>query len=213
MARYLYSELSSLIQARANCVEKMDKLNPNAVSASVPMHENDYHITQNWRDRHEDLADQLVREHMPSGSGFDSGTKLDWDASHAEKLVFTTAFHHMNENGYYDGWTEHVVTVTPSLAHGFHLRISGRNRNDIKEYIDEQFRYALMRDVEWDIVRTWSTAESIDIVTSWRDHSSIVHHVIRKCEFGPAECLATFDGYQQSERARAFATKTVREMR
>ncbi len=146
MARYLYSELAQAVQARRNCLDTMARLNPNAVTASVPMHENEYHMKAEWRDRWEDRIESLVREFMPSGAGFDNGTKLDLDASHSEKLVFTTAYHHMNEGGFYNGWTEHTVTVTPSFT-GFNLRISGRNRNEIKEYILEQFMYSLMADV------------------------------------------------------------------
>ncbi len=63
-------------------------------------------------------------EQFPHGSGFDSGTEIDLDASNDEKLVFTTAFHHMNENGMYDGWTEHAITVVPSLGLDFHLKKS-----------------------------------------------------------------------------------------
>lgn len=96
-----------------------------------------------WKEKHSDRINELVKEHMPSGSGFDNGTELDWDRSTDEKLVFNTSFHHMDEHGYYDGWTEHTVIVTPSLSWGLSLRITGRDRNDIKEMIHEQFSYAL----------------------------------------------------------------------
>jgi hypothetical protein len=45
----------------------------------------------------------------------------------------------MNDVGYYDGWTEHTVTVTGSLTSGYKMTISGRDRNDIKEYLYETF--------------------------------------------------------------------------
>ena len=152
MARYLYSELASLVEARRNCAKKMARLNPNAVSATVEMKDNEYHQTVEWKDRHEDLIESLVKQHLSHGSGFDCGTKIDLDASHADKLVFTTEFHYMNENGYYDGWTAHTVTVTPSLARAFNLRISGRNRNDIKEMMYQDFDYALRVDVTYDLL-------------------------------------------------------------
>jgi hypothetical protein len=53
----------------------------------------------------------------------------------------------MNDSGYYDGWTEHVVTVTPSFIGGFNIRVSGRNRNDIKGYIAESFHHILKMEV------------------------------------------------------------------
>lgn len=104
-----------------------------------------------WLHRHEDEADTLASSLLPSGSGFDNGTSIDWDNSTGEKLVFNTAFHHMNDGGMYDGWTEHAVTVRPSFF-GLNITVSGRNRNDIKDYIAEGFDVALteMRDhVEW----------------------------------------------------------------
>jgi hypothetical protein len=49
----------------------------------------------------------------------------------------------MNQHGFYTGWTEHVVTVLPSLQYGFTLKISGRNHRGIKDYISEVFYDAL----------------------------------------------------------------------
>ena len=44
----------------------------------------------------------------------------------------------MNEYGAYVGWTEHDVIVTPAFD-GFNLRVTGRDRNQIKEYIGDVF--------------------------------------------------------------------------
>ena len=67
---------------------------------------------ENW----EEKAEALVKEHMPSGSGFDCGTQLAWEKMSSGgttikwngKLVFKTSFHHMDEHGGYDGWTEYI---------------------------------------------------------------------------------------------------------
>ncbi len=83
----------------------------------------------------------------PSGSGFDAGTVLS-DESTGEKLVFTTEYHHMNESGFYDGWTSHNVVVRPSLLHGFVLTVSGRDRNGIKDYIHDCFYEFLRKEVD-----------------------------------------------------------------
>ena len=99
-----------------------------------------------WIKRHSDHLDDLVSE-FPSGSGFDNGTKLD-DDSTPEKLVFNTAFHHMNENGCYNGWTEHQVIVSPSLELEYTIRITGRDRNEIKDYIADCFHACLDADIE-----------------------------------------------------------------
>lgn len=102
-----------------------------------------------WQRKHEDALDAL-NEGMPSGSGFDSGTKLDETASTPNRLVFVTSFHHMDDNGMYCGWSEHCVIVTPDFETGFDLKVTGRNVRDIKEYIAEMFQYALSEQVaEW----------------------------------------------------------------
>ena len=86
---------------------------------------------------------------LPSGSGWDEGTKIDLEASHADKFVLYGSYRHMDECGGYDGYTNHTITVTPSLASDFNLRISGRNRNDIKDYLFQTFDYALRQDIAY----------------------------------------------------------------
>lgn len=130
MARYLYSELASAIGAYKNCEQSGNT---------------------EWKHRHHDWIEHMQENLLPSGSGIDCGTTIDLERSHMEKLVLNTSFHHMDDNGYYDGWTEHTVTVTPSFTSGVNLRISGPNRNDIKEYLHEVFYTALTADItlEW----------------------------------------------------------------
>lgn len=120
--RRIYQLLAGLVDARLRSIERGNT---------------------EWVERHAERIARVVSEYLPSGSGFDSGTTLDLDVSKPDRLVFRTAFHHMNEGGYYDGWTDHNVIVTPSLAFGFNLRITGRDRNEIKDYIAETFRYVL----------------------------------------------------------------------
>lgn len=122
MARKLYQELAGLMLARENCVASKNT---------------------EWFGKHTERLEGLVKSHMPSGSGFDSGTTLLVENSTSEKLVFQTSFHHMDEYGSYAGWSEHEVIVKPSLFDGFSLRITGRDRKDIKDYIHETFAYSL----------------------------------------------------------------------
>lgn len=75
---------------------------------------------------------------LPHGSGLDNGVSIDLNRSKSDKIVFNTEFHHMNENGYYDGWTSHSLIVTPKFG-GYDLRITGKNRNGIKEYLYDLF--------------------------------------------------------------------------
>lgn len=125
MNRKLYQHLASRVQAMENC-----RMAGNS----------------EWLDRHRAVIDRMVGSYMPRGSGFDAGTVLHIGKSSANKLVFSTAYHHMHESGMYDGWSEHIVIVTPDLASGFNLKVTGRDRNDIKDYIGEAFHYALSLD-------------------------------------------------------------------
>lgn len=125
MKKSLAQRIASMLMAIENC-EKSNNLE--------------------WRDKHEENLEKLVKDHLPSGSGFDNGTILDRDKSTPEKLVFSTSFHHTDEGGMYDGWTEHTVTVRSSLVFGYTINVSGKNRNDIKEYIAESFHISLSLD-------------------------------------------------------------------
>ena len=96
-------------------------------------------------DLHSDIT-AFVKEQFPSGSGFDAGTKFDLDTATPNKLTFIADFHHMDENGFYDGWTEHKVIVTADMAHGYSIRVTGRDRNNIKDYIADTFHHILSID-------------------------------------------------------------------
>lgn len=136
----VYQKLASLIGAIENCNETLD--NENSTDSACKN-------ADEWIERHQSSID-LILTMFPSGSGFDSGTNLEQlekPFSTPERLVFKTSYHHMNENGYYDSWTDHVITVTPSLQFGFNVKVSGKNRNDIKNYIAEMFSDILDKEV------------------------------------------------------------------
>ena len=67
-------------------------------------------------------------------------------AASASRIVLECSFHHMNEAGYYDSWTEHRITVRPTFD-SLDIHISGRNRNDIKEYLHEVYALALAENI------------------------------------------------------------------
>lgn len=66
------------------------------------------------------------------------------------KYIGATNYKPSRINGMYNGWTEHVITVRPSLQFGITLSVSGRNCNDIKDYIAEIFQHALTQTIAWD---------------------------------------------------------------
>ena len=98
-----------------------------------------------WEDIWEERLKEIL-DTAPSGSGFDAGTKLLREACDSNKLVFQTSFHHMDQYGGYNGWTEHRITCTPNFTSGINLKITGRDKNDIKVYIDGVFYTWLTKD-------------------------------------------------------------------
>ena len=84
---------------------------------------------------------------LPSGSGIDVGSSINVDESNNKKIVIDTAYHHMNENGMYDGWSDHKIIITPSFISGFDIRVTGRNMKGIKEYLIDLFHYVLSKEV------------------------------------------------------------------
>lgn len=119
--RTIAGQIANLIQAIENCDESGN---------------------WEWRARHCERLQALIRDHMPSGSGIDTGTYLAPDAT-PERLAFDCSFHHMDESGGYCGWTDHRVTARASLLHGLTVTVGGRNRNGIKDYLGEVFYSAL----------------------------------------------------------------------
>ena len=96
-------------------------------------------------------AKEMVARAMkdaPSGSGIDCGTHIS-ASSTSKQLVFTANYHHMTENGYYDGWTYYTIVVRPSLKYTIEITISGRDRNNVKDYL-------------WDVYFNWLTSEFVD---------------------------------------------------
>jgi hypothetical protein len=126
MQNKLYQEIAVIIAARINCIKSNN-------------HE--------WITKHEDRLKELI-DLLPHGSGLDGENIINLDKSTSENIVIETSFHHMDENGMYDGWTEHNIIITPSLQHGFILKISGENKNDIKTYLYNIFAMALNEDIK-----------------------------------------------------------------
>jgi hypothetical protein len=100
---------------------------------------------EGYKEPHETAIDEFL-ELLPSGSGIDSGVQFDWNST-PEKLVFNFSYHHMNEVGYYEGWTEHKLIITPCLQHGYKLKITGRDRNGIIDYLYDTFSEVFFFDI------------------------------------------------------------------
>lgn len=97
-----------------------------------------------WLAKHRATMAKLVAL-LPSGSGIDNGTKLVEITD--EKIVLSCGFHHMNDQGSYDGWTEHTITIRPRFT-GLGVKVSGRDRNEIKDYLYDTFYTAMSETVD-----------------------------------------------------------------
>jgi hypothetical protein len=96
-----------------------------------------------WQARWEQRLTQL-EGCLPSGSGVDSGTKIELDVNNPEvSLAFVMNFHHMTGDGMYDGWTKHIIYVTATFGKSFVMRCAGRDKNNIKDYLCEILDAAL----------------------------------------------------------------------
>lgn len=125
MQKTLASEIATTLQAMLNC-ESRD-------------------MKEAYSNHHANL--QKICQNLPHGAGIDSTEPeylhgLDVEKSTFDKLIINCSFHHMNDGGFYDGWTEHKIVVTPTFT-GIDVIVTGRDRNDIKEYLAEAYHTIL----------------------------------------------------------------------
>jgi hypothetical protein len=104
---------------------------------------------------------QQLESFLPRGSGIDSGTKIDLDKSQPDKIILTFDFHHMNEDGFYDGWScDWKVIATPTFLSytGIHIDLkTGRfndnshrrryNDSNFKDYLHDTYYYCLDKQI------------------------------------------------------------------
>ena len=127
MERKVYEILDVAVIARRNCSYSI-VFNPE------------------WEGKWDNLIRYICKNHLPSGSGFDCGTTVVEDECvSGRKLVLNFDFHHMDEHGYYDGWTSHKVIVTPYFD-GIDVKITGalpRKYRMAKEYFASTMEHML----------------------------------------------------------------------
>ena len=94
-------------------------------------------------EKFEDIREYRLKyfqDKLPHGSGFDSGCTICPGNSSKDEIVITFSYHHMDSMGGYIGWTDHTITIWPSLIHGFVFEISpGIYSNlDPEGYLDDE---------------------------------------------------------------------------
>lgn len=132
----LYQVLAEIVNSRLHCVNS-------------PAHAQ---VAGHWTE----CLTQLAKNFLPSGSGVDSGTVIDLEQSTSKQLVLNAAFHHMDENGYYNGWTHYVVRVKANLSSGIELVVSWpkgeKDYNETSDYLSELFYVNLKEESDY---RQW----------------------------------------------------------
>lgn len=103
-----------------------------------------------YNEPHLDRLDELLYK-LPMGSGIDAGSTIAFEECKRDKIVFNSAFHVMDNQGFYDGWIEFKVIVRPSFT-GFDLEIKPLQRkkyfNDyLHDYVFDVFHYALDSEI------------------------------------------------------------------
>lgn len=109
-----------------------------------------------------DVINHIEKNYLPNGSGFDRGTKVvEEKCVNGVKLVLSFDYHHMDENGYYDGWTSHTVVVAAHFD-GIRLKVQGalpRKYRHNKEYFEDTMYHALTRTINHSEIRKFLTQE------------------------------------------------------
>jgi hypothetical protein len=117
---------------------------------------------------------------LPRGSGIDSGTKIDLDKSQPDKIILTFDYHHMNEDGFYDGWScDWKAIITPTFLSyiGLHVDLkTGRfndnshrrryNDSNFKDYLHETYYYCLDKQIVHGYDQT-----NHEVVYYWLQHA------------------------------------------
>lgn len=120
---------NNLAQLLASRVDSIHRCQAKAYFGSESTH---------WQTMWEHHVHEVFRlaGYLPSGSGFDTGTYVMIAESTYRELKLGFSFHHMDEDGGYDGWTSHTVTVRPCFQ-GFDIEVS--DLDDSHPYATEDF--------------------------------------------------------------------------
>ena len=84
----------------------------------------------------------LLQELLPIGNGIETGCVISLKST-KKRIVIDTINWHPN---YSDKLTKHQVVITPSFEGEINIRITGKNEDNIKEYLHDIFREALMKE-------------------------------------------------------------------
>ena len=93
-----------------------------------------------------------LQELLPFGNGIEAVCVIPLKST-KKRIVIDTYYWHPD---YSDEWTIYKVVITPSFEGEINIRITGKNEDNVKEYLHDIFRQALMKEYEvfkkgWDV--------------------------------------------------------------
>jgi len=97
-------------------------------------------LNNEWVEVWEKNINELI-ETLPHGSGVDGETKFNYEESKNDKLIINSAYHFMDDNGFYDGWTDIQIILKPDWSR-VDLNVKGifpKKYSDIRNYLEELF--------------------------------------------------------------------------
>jgi hypothetical protein len=92
---------------------------------------------EEWVEKHTVYINEILKA-LPHGSGIDAGMHIDFDRSTETRIIFKFSWHHMDEYGYYDGWTDNELIITPTFGDK-DLLIRGQRLKNIKDLLYQIF--------------------------------------------------------------------------
>lgn len=117
------------------------------------LHEAKFTTNEDARDNRNDLLDEIEREYLPSGSGFDSGCKIRRDGSGENEIRITFSYHVMNDAGYYTRWIHSEAVVKPLLTTSIYeikLKNASSFRKDmVDDYVLDSLYDALGQNMSY----------------------------------------------------------------
>ena len=101
-------------------------------------------------ENYENEIDNIMKNVLPHGSGIDDGCSFNYNKSQNNRLVINSAYHCMNENGYYDGWVDFTVVLTPDFELDYTLNIRGNfgKYGHVKDYLYQIFGDSFDQEVD-----------------------------------------------------------------
>lgn len=109
---------------------------------------------------------EWVRNHFPSGSGIDMGCYLDLEKSTKYQLAVYVSWHHMDEHGYYCGWTNHTAIIRPSFAGRQYKFFSAdyvMQYDHDQKIIEQIYEFYGDDDLEWEKIEWENLPPHIDL--------------------------------------------------